>query len=147
MRWVMKCIIILLLLFLCTVNISDADDEFKFAMNGHDWNTIGEYHEGKVDVLGLQVLKRVAKLYYLKGIYMGVYTELMDEMNDMLCLDVSDEDLIMHVDLFYADPVNLNIPVPYALRVVGCELLGDDKISVNEKLDFLREKFGSEKDI
>ena len=116
-------------------------DEFKFVMTGHNWNTIGEAYEGNVNADGLATIKMVAKLYYLKGIYMGINSEVMRNFNRYFFMDVGDEELVMYVDLFYIKEDNLDIPVPYALKIIGRELMGDDPEAITEKLEYLRESF------
>ena len=116
-------------------------DEFQFVMTGHNWNTIGEAYEGNVNADGLATIKMVAKLYYLKGIYMGINSEVMRNFNRYFFMDVGDEELVMYVDLFYIKEDNLDIPVPYALKIIGRELMGDDPEAITEKLEYLRESF------
>ena len=65
----------------------------------------------------------------------------MRNFNRYFFMDVGDEELVMYVDLFYIKEDNLDIPVPYALKIIGRELMGDDPEAITEKLEYLRESF------
>ena len=132
---------VLSLVMIVSGDLKAYSEEFQFVMTGHNWNTIGEAYEENVNTDGLATIKMIAKLYYLKGIYMGINSEVMRNFNRYFFMDVGDEELVMYVDLFYIKEENLDIPVPYALKIIGRELMGDDPEAITEKLEYLRESF------
>lgn len=135
------CCLVLTLVIILFGALKGYSEEFQFVMTGHNWNTIGEAYEENVNTDGLETIKMIAKLYYLKGIYMGINSEVMRNFNRYFFMDVGDEELVMYVDLFYIKEDNLDIPVPYALKIIGRELMGDDPEAITEKLEYLRESF------
>ncbi len=116
----MRRFIFILVIFIFFENFS-----FSQEANGRTWREFNRYLEAKK-----------IKSAFLKGFYEGL---LIYNYKDIKNLFPSySENLIDLLNKFYSDEKNLNIPITYALYIIGLQTRGESKDKIEEYLKKIR---------
>jgi len=118
----MKLLKITLLLLLLSLNIK-ADMTF-FATKANPWNS----------------LQKFEKFVYIVGLMDGAILGDMQIQGVDISTKLNAEQYVNRIDTFYADKRNMNIPVPYILKVISLEQSQVSQITIQKVIFDLREE-------
>jgi CTP-dependent riboflavin kinase len=129
-----KVFIIFTLLFLtCQVVLADS---ITIGITGKTWNNLGEGSITSSEKRYYETLKE----FLIRGIYEGVFLSTDKTLKSSYASKGDWSSLASAVDEFYEDNKNEQVPLVYALSIVGMQVNGKDPDSIENTLKGLREK-------